>query len=169
MPSNWPMDINTCETQTWVKDFIWRVVEELMEFYEAFVEEDRDHKIDELSDALHFFTEIYVILGYDSILLDNEINQIKWSLSDNNKIVIILFNIIYELGMASNALKNRKWKKNQVLVDQKEFYERLNIAYFHLIDLILSSFTEKENNKESLLNLYHLKNKVNQFRIRSEY
>lgn len=170
MPKSYPLNLNVSDHQSWIKDFMWRVTEELVEFLEAFELKDNTHKIDELSDALHFFMEIYVLLGKSDLVLDAFISKHKYnSINSFEEAKRRSFKIIESLAWASNMLKNRKWKKTQVLIDEYAFYVKLNHGFFKLIDLILNSFTYKENNKNSLLNLYYLKNQVNHFRTRSNY
>lgn len=170
-----PMDINTKEAQIWVKDFLWRVTEELMEAYEAKLLNHDEHFLEELSDALHFYLEIFILVDCKSILygvdgsmddyfLKGMIRGVRDFKRNNTKQRI--FDIIYHLGLAGNFLRNKKWKQTQVFVDKERFYEELKLGFVELIGLIIESGIK---NKYDLLNLYYKKFIVNQFRQRSNY
>lgn len=163
-----PMDINTKETQIWVKDFLWRVTEELMEAYEAKLSNNHEHFLEELSDALHFYLEIFILIDYkprmDDYYLKGMINAVIGFERDDVKERI--FFTIYHLGLAGNFLRNKKWKQTQVFVDKERFYEELDLGFIELIGLIIESGIK---NKYDLLNLYYKKFIVNQFRQRSKY
>lgn len=67
-----PVDIDTKEGQRILKDFKWRVVEELGEaanclknkpWKQTHVLTDREHYYEELIDAFHFFIELFLVLG----------------------------------------------------------------------------------------------------------
>ena len=168
-----PMDIDTKESQIWVKDFLWRVTEELMEAYEGI--DHRDHYMEELSDALHFYLEIYILIDnrpqFDDELLNEMItSSVQQGFSEdgmgNTAIMTCMFNIVYHLGLVGNFLRNKKWKQTQVFVDRDRFHDELDAGFHNLIWLIVRSGIKS---KYDLLNLYYKKFQVNQFRQRSKY
>jgi hypothetical protein len=170
---DFPMDIQTKETQIWIKDFMWRVTEELMEAYEAKVNGEEEHYLEELSDALHFYMEIFVLLDYKPKALKSDdflktlihsfiMDQIIQPFEVSNKI----FWCVFHLGIAANFLRNKKWKVTQVFVDEKQFYQELVEGLTHLLTLIIDAGVDS---KIGLLNLYYKKFQVNQFRQRSKY
>lgn len=164
-----PMDINTKETQIWIKDFLWRVTEELMEAYEALLKGNIDHYLEELSDALHFYIELYILLDYKPYYMNDNfligaVKAVKDFKRDNKKGRI--FEIIYRLGLVGNLLRNKKWKQTQVFVDYKRVTEQVDYGFIELIGLFIESGIE---DKYGLLNLYYKKFQVNQFRQRSKY
>lgn len=66
-----PIDIDTKEGQRILKDFKWRIVEELGEaanclknkpWKQTHILTDRDHYLEELIDAFHFFIELFIVL-----------------------------------------------------------------------------------------------------------
>lgn len=63
-----PVSIFTQEGQIWFKDFLFRIVEELSESYEAFLQRNFLKYIEELSDVMHFLLESYLFLGYRTFL-----------------------------------------------------------------------------------------------------
>jgi len=70
-----PFDVNDCRTQYFLKDMFFRVITELVEASETLKSKpwkmsevlvDQDHLYEELSDALHFYTELCIDLGINS-------------------------------------------------------------------------------------------------------
>ena len=163
-----PMDINTKETQIWVKDFLWRVTEELMEAYEAKLLNQGEHFLEELSDALHFYLEIFILIDYEPKMDDHYLRGMIHAVADfeRDDVRQRIFNIIYHLGLAGNFLRNKKWKQTQVFVDQDRFHDELDLGFIELVGLIIESGIK---NKYDLLNLYYKKWEVNRFRQRSKY
>ena len=166
---NSPMDIHTKETQIWVKDFFWRVTEELMEAREAWRRGEIVHYSEELSDALHFYLEVFFILDIDPNVSDDDIlNYIRdyFDIIDDELDKLIM-NIIYRLGLAGNHLRNKKWKQTQVFVDKQLFQAELIRGFWNLLTLI--GTTVKLKDIMGFVNLYYRKFTVNQFRQRSKY
>ena len=139
-----PMDIDTKETQIWVKDFLWRVTEELMEAYEC--RDDYDHYTEELSDALHFYLEIFILIDHRPKFDDEMLNSMIFSTASHDEtlregkniaIMTCMFNVVYHLGMVGNFLRNKKWKQTQVFVDRDRFHEELDLGFNDLIWLIV--------------------------------
>ena len=165
-----PLDINTKETQIWVKDFLWRVTEELMEAYEAYSQGHNDHFMEELSDSLHFYLEIFILIDhqpmFDDAILEDMIEDADGRVLRAEDLVVSMFNVIYHLGLTGNFLRNKKWKQTQVFVDVIKFKEELNLGFFDLIWLIITAGVKT---KHGLLSLYYKKYQVNQFRQRSKY
>ena len=169
MPSL-PMDINTSETQIWIKDFFWRVTEELMEAAEANNQKHEEHYLEELSDALHFYLEIFVLLDHYPVKIEIlDIDKLVKSVKSPYSLVQlkdVVFEIIYHMGLAANMLRNKKWKQTQVFVDKDRFFNELYNGFQALIELLVYSGISC---KYDLLNLYYKKFQVNQFRQRSQY
>ena len=160
---NMPLTFNieTAETQKWVKDFAWRITEELCEAQEAEIifsvskdEKHFIHYLEEMSDALHFMVELCIISDYDETIfmeLNNE--NMNWT------------DIVFELGLACNCLKNKPWKQSQMLTDKAKYKSHIQHAFSYLILLLK---LEKLSMKDIYI-LYFKKNAVNHFRIRSKY
>ena len=85
-----PVDINTCTGQQVLKDFMWRVTEEIGEtanclknkpWKQSEILTDEAHYREELIDALHFFIELLILSGFDAQMLydyyfkKNQVNQ----------------------------------------------------------------------------------------------
>lgn len=177
MPDEYPLNIHGKEAQIWVKDFFWRVTEELMEGFEAIVKCDYDHYLEELSDALHFYLEIFVLLGYDEFKIDPLLSERQDFYDFDSyrrnefidKVKIKMHTTVYYMGLAANCLRNKKWKQSQVLVDEQKFKDYLETGLMFLIELILTAFKPGGEYKKDILNIYFKKFQVNQFRQRSKY
>jgi dimeric dUTPase (all-alpha-NTP-PPase superfamily) len=160
-------NINTANGQKWIKDFSWRVTEELAEAREAILAmsevnpDDKElldqyekHYTEELIDALHFLTELSIIAGYDyNIVPEAEKVENEWD-------------VVYQLGLMCNCLKNKPWKQTQMLTDKPKFegYLKRTWAKMYGVLKFMSNMTDAD-----IFNLYFKKNEVNKFRIRSKY
>jgi len=164
------LNVDTAVGQRFIKDFAWRVTEELTEAIEARVESNaqaevgedglRDeaylHFQEELIDALHFLTELTIIAGYDETIIPVffEINENEdWHL------------VVYYLGLMCNCLKNKPWKQTQMLTDREKFENYLKNTWEAMI------FTMRKSGMdlEAIYQMYFKKNMVNRFRQRSKY
>ena len=163
------INIDTQEGQKWIKDFAWRVTEELAEADEAKKlwekEDDKElaeqyytHYLEELIDALHFLVELCIIAGYKQEIVPLYVPHCDYETTSP-------WEVTYNLGLMCNCLKNKPWKQTQMLTDRPKFYGFLRLAWEALICIY------KDNDMEDIdvYNLYFKKNAVNQFRIRSKY
>ena len=86
------VDINTCKGQQIIKDFMWRITEEIGEAANCLKNKpwktseiltDEEHFKEELIDALHFFIELFILVGFDANSLydyyfkKNKVNQFR--------------------------------------------------------------------------------------------
>lgn len=161
-------NINTAFGQKWIKDFSWRVTEEITEALEAkkLLDPDSDeldtsqeylHYTEEMIDALHFLTELTIIAGYDEKLFTGSVLP---ELTEDNE-----WEIVYQLGLMCNCLKNKPWKQTQMFTDKPKFEKYLRQAWLSYIVVMY----EQDISIQDIYNLYFKKNSVNQFRIRSKY
>lgn len=175
-----PTNVDTLKGQRWIKDFAWRVTEELTEADEAKFELEelmdplsseswdrldddeketatqlKQHYLEEVTDALHFFVELCIIAGYEPEFF-NEIT----ALGERNS-----YDVIYQMGLMCNCLKNKPWKQTQMLTDRKKFEGYLFAAFDNLVKL----FYNEGLADVDIYQFYFKKNAVNQFRIRSKY
>lgn len=172
-----PMSIHTREGQKWIKDFLWRVTEELGESYEAFIfmstETDQEkmelhtmHNIEELIDALHFFVELIIICGKDANWAREQLNRPVTDIEINNEYPAQAYwATTYYLCMVGNTLKNKPWKQTEMETDSDKFYDKLGRA-FRALFLTLETMGADE---QTAFNFYCRKNDVNKFRQRSNY
>lgn len=73
--TDYPVDIDSCYDQQQLKDCMWRIVEELGEagnclknkpWKKDHKETDREHLLEEIADAFHFFIKLCLMLGLTS-------------------------------------------------------------------------------------------------------
>lgn len=178
-----PVNLDDKRGQARIKDFSWRVTEELGEALDA--KANKDHYQEELIDGLHFLTELTVLAGkdYNTILPINtpvyDEDHLR-DLVENAKEVISrkaergeyayfldfwVSRFIEQLAMMCNCLKNKPWKQSMMKTDRRAFYNRLAEAWVCYITILVVSGMEAED----IANVYLKKSQVNQFRQRSNY
>jgi len=150
-------NLDTKEGQKWIKDFAWRVTEELTEAQEAHIKDDNIHYIEEVIDALHFLVELSIIAGYDYKIVPENHSTITLESE---------WNIVYNLGLACNCLKNKAWKQTHILTDRKKFELYLEEAWRRMLGLLT---IDLKLTKLDIYCYYVKKNEVNKFRIKSKY
>ena len=160
-------NIQTSFGQRWIKDFAWRVTEEITEALEAkkqiafasseLVEQLSLHYQEEMIDALHFLTELTIIAGYDEKLFSHSVLP---DLTPMNE-----WEIVYRLGLMCNCLKNKPWKQTQMMTDTSKFEEYLRQTWLYYIQVMFKQGITILD----IYDLYFKKNAVNKFRIRSKY
>ena len=172
-----PVNLDDKRGQARIKDFSWRVTEELGEALDA--KSTKDHYQEELIDGLHFLTELTILAGkdYHNILPDSTTLYSKDRLEDlveNSKWVISqkgdslnywVPKFIENLGMMCNCLKNKPWKQSMMKTDRNAFYSRLAEVWVLYITLLVVSGMDAD----SIATTYLKKSQVNKFRIRSAY
>ena len=173
-----PVNLDDKRGQARIKDFSWRVTEELGEALDA--RTNKDHYQEELIDGLHFLTELTILAGkdYNTILpintpaydedhlrdlVENANEVISRKLNDTLDFWVSRF--IEQLVMMCNCLKNKPWKQSMMKTDREAFYNRLtNVWVCYITILVVSGM-----NAEDIANVYLKKSQVNKFRIRSAY
>lgn len=172
-----PVNLDDKRGQARIKDFSWRVTEELGEALDA--KATKDHYQEELIDGLHFLTELTILAGkdYHNILpegtalyhndrLEDLVENAKECISqsgDNLEYWVSKF--IENLGMMCNCLKNKPWKQSMMKTDQNAFYGRLAEVWVLYITILVVSGLDAQD----ITNIYLKKSQVNKFRIRSAY
>lgn len=160
---DFPLNIDNPEHQVWIKDYFWRITEELQEYKEAMLKEEYDHAVEELSDTLHFFTGLFILLGFN----DRYPKLFKWALEpikadDRNP----ADQIVFFLGLAGNCLKNKKWKQSPVRTNVPKFEFNLKWAFQSLFRLLAQMHLDKA---PDIYKIYSGKHQINQERIKSNY
>ena len=163
-------NVDTAKGQKWIKDFAWRVTEELTEAFEAYYiyaetnglanHDVLEHYKEEIADGLHFLVELTIIAGYDHEIVARLEHKPMRRLSMPNA-----WPVIYKLGLMCNCLKNKPWKQTQMLTDRPKFEQYLLETWEEMLRLMLDCM----GSKEEIYLYYFKKNKVNQFRQRSKY
>jgi len=187
-----PWSLQKADHQVWVKDFCWRVTEELAEALEYYpkIQDDKDAEVlfyEEISDAFHFLLEPIAMLHKTvdlahKHLIDKFFPEIPGEarplnmpetiqlLHDINKEKPISFmqamlETIYHMGLACNCLKNKKWKRTQVLTDEDKFWRNYHTALYSFFTLCVSLGLSADD----IYTIYMKKATVNEFRQRTNY
>lgn len=182
-----PVDIHNKKGQARLKDFAWRVTEELTEATIAMVyHEDKTHFIEELSDAFHFLVELNILSGFSAgvfyhqamleltgITAPSDIEcrlielmaQIRVSKGTATNIRARTYEVVEHLGGAMNCLKNKAWKTTHMLTDTMAYDGHLTRANLAFLDLALTAGLDAD----ALYRIYFKKSEVNKFRQRSGY
>lgn len=153
-------NIDDRKSQYLVKDYLWRVTEEMAEALDAGYGE---HALEEVADGLHFLVEIMIITGLDpkdTFTLESLMNWAKPRNTDK-----CFANVVTRLGMAANTLKMKPWKQSGMLTDDKRF-RRYMIDAFRYYFLFARALG---HDAQSLYDYYFRKSQVNDFRKRSNY
>lgn len=152
-------DIDTYEDQETFKRYCWRITEELMEALED--RRNIKHFQEELIDGYNFLIELYLLYGWTEEDMDK--TPIEWRQYETIESVIL--EIIYQIGITANLLKNREWRRSEYLVDLYLFEPRFKKIWYNYMKLFdLLGMDEKKVSE-----LWSLKYQVNLFRIRTNY
>lgn len=169
-------DIDTLKGSQEIRKYSKYAVEELAEAYDSF--RDHWHELDihtheELIDSLHFFVEKLLIsnLTYKKILfyLGFKSSEEFWekvtSLVCSDSVEESLWRATYWINISDNRLRNKEWKKEQLPTNRDLFYKECSFGFlFYIVSLC-----QLKLDPELLWEYYSRKNKVNHFRINSNY
>lgn len=173
-----PVNLDDKRGQARIKDFSWRVTEELGEALDA--KATKDHYQEELIDGLHFLTELTILAGkdYNTLLphdaahhcedhLEDLVEKARENIFQNvgSNLNYWVSKFIENLGMMCNCLKNKPWKQSMMKTDRNAFYLRLAEVWVLYITLLVVSGMDAD----SIATTYLKKSQVNKFRIRSAY
>lgn len=165
-----PVNLDDKRGQARIKDFAWRITEEIGEALDAIENESGEsallHFHEELVDGLHFLTEMTILTGYDlpeyttlKDLIEEGSYRDCYSLND-----LVSDHVCY-LGMMCNCLKNKPWKQSMMRTNKENFYKHLKLVWSNYIAIL----TSQDLTEEEITDLYLRKSQVNQFRVRSHY
>lgn len=161
-----PVNLDDKRGQARIKDFSWRITEEVGEALDALNNEGGEsgllHFHEELIDGLHFLTEMTILSGIDTSewTLDNFI-----SLSYRGPLNDLIGAFIQTLGMMCNCLKNKPWKQTMMKTNRENFYGHL----VNVWRIYISILTSQGLGEEEICDIYLRKSQVNKFRQRSNY
>lgn len=173
----WPVQLDLRASQTLLKDFIGRVVEELAE-----ADEHQRHSRtalfkEELADALHFLTETLIFVMpleevYTRAKLFTYWDKAKDFISvcqlepgRGHSLQIWFWETTYHLKLAANALKNKPWKQTEMRAQSTIFKDHLIRALI----VFLEGYHMVGMRKKEIFEEYYKKNQINRFRINSKY
>jgi len=176
--SDVPVNLNDKFGQALLKDYFWRVTEELTEAVQAQTDHPdiKNHVLEELADATHFLVETYILAGVGPVdLVGETVTKRKYQGEDKldhffvgpKTVNLILgsYHVIHLLGCASNCLKQRPWKITHQLIDKGQFLKFLKPAMWEL----MSIFRFLGLTPDEVFAMYWKKSEVNKFRQRSNY
>jgi hypothetical protein len=128
-----PIALHPPNEQRVLKDFAWRLTEELGESYDAYMEHRDDDTLDELIDAFHFFFELCIFAGVTPAqcltICDKLPPDVDKPASD------FYWEIVFQLSQAMHLLKNRPWKRSVAPTDEARFRHRLTVIFDRLCRL----------------------------------
>ena len=165
-----PVDLNDKRGQARLKDFSWRVTEELGEALDALRIQDYEHYSEELIDGLHFLTELSILSGVEFKFLSDytEEDSLEYLYTKNKRDISELNNLIAtyveNIGMMCNCLKNKAWKQTNMLTDKNNFFNKLKSVWDIYVSILSTQLT-----CDDIVDIYLRKSQVNKFRQRSQY
>ena len=175
-----------------IKDFFWRVTEELaeaMEVRSSVIVNDEQvylmwldkweaspdvrHFFEELSDALHFLAEVTMICGVRTNSLGNACSaqfdhkrvHTGESRYTEQALCVDVAAVIFEIGLAANLLKNKPWKNTHMATDITEFRNYIVTTWLNFIKVWLKLGCERD----FIYTIYMKKSRVNQWRQKTNY
>ncbi len=186
---DFPVNIDSRNGQARIKDFAWRVTEELCEATDALTRhlDDHTHFLEEMIDALHFFLELNLLCGIDAnkireyFSLPNDVDSFDALLYISNQLEtlskeeikdkvsdaqLIYITILQPIGNAMNRLKNKPWKQTHMVTDYELFLDSIMPAWLGFLRVLNHKY---DLTTEDIFTLYFKKSEVNKFRIRSGY
>lgn len=173
-----PVNLDDKRGQARIKDFAWRITEEVGEALDAyFGDNDIEHFNEELVDGLHFLTELTILAGIEpeevvALVVKTE-EPVENSLDEICHHVILkeydlpyaITTLVRRLGMMCNTLKNKPWKQSHMKTDKEMFKEKLGEVWEIYIHVLVCSL----GTSDAIADVYLKKSQVNKFRQRSNY
>ena len=165
-----PVNLDDKRGQARIKDFSWRITEEVGEALDAITNESGEsallHFHEELVDGLHFLTEMTILTGYD-LPEDTTLKDLieEGSYRDCYTLNDLVSDHVMYLGMMCNCLKNKPWKQSMMKTNKENFYKHLKLVWSNYVAIL----TSQDLTEEEITDLYLRKSQVNQFRVRSHY
>lgn len=173
-----PVNLDDKRGQARLKDFAWRITEEVGEALDALLgDDDMEHFNEELVDGLHFLTELTILAGFEAKEVASLVVKSKRPTEDSLDVICKhvcskeynlpwdVTILIRNLGMLCNTLKNKPWKQSHMKTDKEAFKEKLGEVWGEYIHILVSSL----GTAEEIADVYLKKSQVNKFRQRSNY
>lgn len=173
-----PVNLDGKSGQARIKDFSWRITEEVGEALDAlYGDEDVDHFNEELVDGLHFLTELTILAGFEAediatmVIKSGEFGDdlldsiCKYVYTGEHDLPWSVTTLTRRLGMMCNTLKNKPWKQSHMKTDRTVFKERLGEVWEVYIHILSGSL----RTADAIADIYLRKSQVNKFRQRSNY
>lgn len=151
----YPLDLNNRFAQARLKDFAWRITEELTESSSA---DNAGDVLKELIDALHFFVELCILSDFFPV---NNWETVQLQCRPNFEDTPMFYDIIEAIGKAMNELKNRPWKQSHTETATGNYKMHLSAAWCGFIRLFKYCGVLNET---MLYKLYFEKANINKMR-----
>ena len=183
-----PGDLDDRFSQARMKDFAWRVQEELYEALDALVihKENKVHFIEEMIDAIHFYVELCLFCGYNTqtikefYSIPDGVDKFEFIAGLAKRVdeqsgnmdkaiptaLLVSATIGQGIGNAMNKLKNKPWKQTHMVTDKEAFKINLLSAWLGFFRVLCNKYDLKA---EDIFTCYFKKSEVNNFRIASKY
>jgi len=177
-----PVDINNNKGQSRLKDFAWRVTEELMESLEAFrIHPELElHYKEEIADAFHFLVELAILSDIEPVhMIPNEDSPADIGMDILGRMFNIplfeteksmsfeesMVEVILTIGQAMNLLKNKPWKQTHMMTDVPRYRDFIIKTFHNFANMCMYA----DMDADDLFDLYFRKSEVNKFRQESNY
>lgn len=171
VPSNIPVDINDKFDQHRLKDFAWRITEELAEAIEQIRFRNVKEAHGELADVLHFMAEMTILAGLEDEAI-KVFEESPWSsikvaqeLKDDENYTRYYGELTYTLAMACHELKNKPWKQSHRETDEGAFTLYMKSFWRNFIYLCHETLLQADE----LFEEYHSKHAINKDRQKNGY
>jgi len=174
-----PVNLDSKAGQARIKDFSWRITEEVGEALDAlYGDNDMEHFNEELVDGLHFLTELTILAGFEAkdianMIVPDIVDGVDYLdaicfQADKNFLCNTsssVTHLVRKLGMMCNTLKNKPWKQSHMKTDKEVFKKRLGEVWIVYIYILVDSL----KSSDAIADIYLKKSQVNKFRQRSNY
>lgn len=163
-----PVSLHTPHGQRIIRDFAWRVTEELTESHEAFIKHQdamlaKCAGLEELADAVHFLVELLIFSGVSAAACLNKTPSYKYR--NGTSITGAYWDVVYKMGLAMNYLKNKSWKRTHILTDEAKFRAAILEAWASMVKCWSILGCEQEE----IFNYYFAKSAIIDQRLRENY
>lgn len=162
-----PISLHSVGGQRIIKDFAWRMTEELTEAFEHIGQADERDKMGvELADALHFLVEMLIFSGITPQQCLQHQDEFPRASGAYNADPGGLFWVpVLKVGRATHHLHNRPWKQTLVPTNEGAYRSAMISAYASMIRIWCEAgFTAVE-----MLSYYEAKHAINQERQAGKY
>lgn len=170
--SSIPVDLDDPHDQLRLKEFAWRVTEEIGETIVAMSHGTTSEKYrEEVSDVLHFLVEMLIVAGITPNMImqtsEGRLEKVFGMIRDihgpdtvTEPLDSFWLYVIVALTQAMNELKNRPWKQSRKPTNQTEFRHQMVHVFYQFISACIASGLTADDLHE----MYFKKNAVNQHR-----
>lgn len=144
-----PLSLQAAAHQKIMKDFAWRVTEELVEAQDAYAQSGPgddawvEPTAEELADAMHFLIELLIFAAVTPSQCLRHVPE--YPLDDDLQLDYVLWRATRHLGDAMRELRNKAWKQKIVQTDELRCRRFLVLAFAAHLDIWRSlGFTEED-------------------------